>query len=332
MTLPLGNRTDAVGANSTGTYSYTFRILTQNDLRITVRNPSSNVESTLVLTTDYTVSGVGDVGGGSITLVDVDQVWLGTGNFLNTSWPITLRGVESLVQETDIRNQGDYYPEGIEDAFDYQMRISQQQQDQIDRSAKLPETISPATVSMTLPVPSALTLLGWNAAATAITNYVPNTSAFLTKATQSQAQVGTENTAYMTPLRTAEAVAALAPVTLTNAATLTNKRITKRVYSATTLTTLTPEISTFDVFHLTALASALTIANHATSTPTDGEQMIIRLLDNATARALTWGSAYVAKGGTALPTTTTISKNIAIGFEYNSNLAKWNLLAVALEA
>ena len=114
--------------------------------------------------------------------------------------------------------------------------------------------------------------------------------------------------------------------------TLSNKRRTLRVYSAANNASLTPEIDTYDVFHLTAMSAATTINNHSTSTPTDGEMMILRFLDNATARALTWGTAYVAKAGTALPTTTTLSKNLSCLFQYNSNLAKWNLLASGVEA
>lgn len=114
--------------------------------------------------------------------------------------------------------------------------------------------------------------------------------------------------------------------------TLTNKRITARVYSTTSTSTLTPEKDTYDIFHLTALAANLTIANPSTTTPNDGDQIRIRLLDNGTARTISFGTAYVAKGGIALPTTTTISKNMEFGFEYNANLSKWNLLALAQEA
>lgn len=119
---------------------------------------------------------------------------------------------------------------------------------------------------------------------------------------------------------------------LTDAQTFTNKRNTKRVYTNTSVATLTPEIDTYDLFHLTAQAAALTIANHSTSTPTDGEQMKIRLLDNGTARALTFGTNYVAKAGVALPTTTVISKNMEMLFEWNGNLSKWNLMAIGQEA
>jgi len=106
----------------------------------------------------------------------------------------------------------------------------------------------------------------------------------------------------------------------------------KRVYSTTSLATLTPEIASYDLFHLTAQAEALTIANHSTSTPTDGEQMKIRLLDNGTPRAITYGTNYVAKAGVALPTTTIASKNLEMMFEWNANLSKWNLMATGQEA
>jgi hypothetical protein len=114
--------------------------------------------------------------------------------------------------------------------------------------------------------------------------------------------------------------------------TLTNKRITRRVYSTTTLTTLTPEIANYDEFALTALTSALTIANHSTSTPADGDKMIISITPDATPRAFTWGDKYVAKAGVALPTTTTASKTIVMGFRWDAGLAKWNLLASGIEA
>ena len=124
--------------------------------------------------------------------------------------------------------------------------------------------------------------------------------------------------------------------TVTNAVTLTNKRITPRIYTTTSLAgtpgTLTPEINTYDYFELTAQAAALNIANMSTSTPTGGEKMIIAITSDATPRALTYGTAYVAKGGVALPSTTVASKTTTLGFIFNAGLAKWNLVAVAQEA
>lgn len=128
------------------------------------------------------------------------------------------------------------------------------------------------------------------------------------------------------------ASAAVALLTETLAAVVTNKRIQPRVYTAASTATLTPEISTYDVFDLTAQAAGLTIANHSTSTPADGEQMRIRVKDNGTARALTFGSNYSIAGGIALPTTTTISKQMTMGFEWYAGLSKWVLVALAEEA
>lgn len=115
--------------------------------------------------------------------------------------------------------------------------------------------------------------------------------------------------------------------------TLKNKRITPRVFTTASTATLTPETE-FDLFHITALAVNITIANHSISIPTDGEEIRIQLLDNGIARTITFGTNYVAKGGIALPTTTIANKNMQMKFEYNTNISggKWNLLALAKEA
>lgn len=128
------------------------------------------------------------------------------------------------------------------------------------------------------------------------------------------------------------AVEGVSVLTTSNTKTVTNKRYQPRVYTATNNASLTPEIDTYDVFHLTAMSAATTINNHSTSTPADGEIIEIRFLDNGTARALTWGTNYVAKAGVALPTTTTLSKNLTCLFEWNANLSKWNLMFSGVEA
>lgn len=121
-------------------------------------------------------------------------------------------------------------------------------------------------------------------------------------------------------------------LTASNTVTETNKRKQPRVYSAANNASLTPEIDTYDIFHLTAMSAATTINNKSTSTPADGELMQFRFLDNGTARGLSWGTDYVAKAGVALPTTTVLSKNLTLLFEWNANLTKWNLIASGQEA
>lgn len=145
------NRVSATGNGTTATYSYTFKIFLNTELLVTVRSPVDDSETTLTLTTHYTVSGVGESGGGSITLVNGAFDWIDGSGYLDSSWVLTMRRVVALTQETDIRNQGSFFPETHEDVFDKHIMIDQQQQDELDRSMKLAETVDVADFDPTLP-------------------------------------------------------------------------------------------------------------------------------------------------------------------------------------
>jgi hypothetical protein len=112
--------------------------------------------------------------------------------------------------------------------------------------------------------------------------------------------------------------------------TLTNKRVDPRVVSAASASSLTPSIATADIYAYTALAAGLTI-NAPTGTPVDGNRLMFRLLDNGTARALTWNATYTAIGVT-LPTTTVANKTTYVGCIYNANNTRWDVIAVATQA
>jgi hypothetical protein len=118
--------------------------------------------------------------------------------------------------------------------------------------------------------------------------------------------------------------------TLAGTETLTNKRVDPRVTSAASASTLTPSVATADVYAYTALAAGLTI-NAPTGTPVDGDKLIFRILDNGTARALTWDATYTVIGVT-LPTTTTASKTTYVGCIYNANNTRWDVIAVTTQA
>ena len=135
------SRNDYIGNDTTDTYDYTYKIFDEEHLLVTVRD-TENVETTLALTADYTVTGVGDADGGSITL---------TAGNLADGYAITIRRVVPVTQPTDIRNQGDFYPETHEDAFDRMVMISQQQQDELDRSMKMSETVGGSSFDPTIP-------------------------------------------------------------------------------------------------------------------------------------------------------------------------------------
>lgn len=113
-------------------------------------------------------------------------------------------------------------------------------------------------------------------------------------------------------------------------ATLTNKRITKRVSTVADTATLTIASDDYDGAKVTALAQAMTIAA-PTGTPTAMQSLIIRIKDNGTARALTWNAAFRAVGVT-LPTTTVLSKTVYVGAIWNSDDSVWDAIAVAQQA
>jgi hypothetical protein len=145
------SRNDYTGSDAVLIYAYSFRIFSDTDLRVTVRKISTGVETTLTKTTDYTVSGVGSTSGGNATLVNAGQSWLNVDGTLSSAYKLTIRRVRPLTQQTDIRNQGTYFPEIQEDALDHGIMVAQQQQDGIDRSVKLPETLPASSFSAVLP-------------------------------------------------------------------------------------------------------------------------------------------------------------------------------------
>jgi hypothetical protein len=115
----------------------------------------------------------------------------------------------------------------------------------------------------------------------------------------------------------------------TDTQTLTSKRITSRVGTTASTSTLTIDADVTDQYNVTALAASMTIAA-PTGTPTDGQKLLIRILDNGTARGLTWNAIFRAVG-TVLPTTTVISKTTYVGAVYNVAAVKWDVIGVVTQ-
>lgn len=119
--------------------------------------------------------------------------------------------------------------------------------------------------------------------------------------------------------------------TVSSTDTLTNKRVTPRVNTVASSATPTMNSDTTDFFTITALAAAITsMTTNLSGTPTGGQKLTIRILDNGTARAITWGASFASRGGT-LPTTTVISKYLYVGFIWNDVAATWDCIATAQE-
>ena len=102
-----------------------------------------------------------------------------------------------------------------------------------------------------------------------------------------------------------------------------------RVQTVSSSATVTAT-NTNDIVTITAQAVGLTLAN-PTGTFVEGQSLIIRIKDNGTARAITYGANFRAIGVTA-PTTTTANKTTYIGCIYNSTDTKFDIVGVCTEA
>lgn len=101
------------------------------------------------------------------------------------------------------------------------------------------------------------------------------------------------------------------------------------IQSVASSATVTPTFLD-DIVQITAQAAALTLAN-PTGTEIPGLGMVIRIKDDGTARAITYGSQYRAIGVT-LPTTTVLSKTTYLSMIFNDTDTKWDVLTVRTEA
>lgn len=140
-------------------YTYDFKIYEDDDIDV-ITSDSSLSETTLVLNTDYTVSGAGDTGGGTVTLI--------TGATCASNYILTLLRNIDITQDTDFSDGSTLTAAGIEAPPDKSRIIDQQLKESISRSLKLPKSSTLSDVDV--PV-SASRSIGWNSAGTALTTY-----------------------------------------------------------------------------------------------------------------------------------------------------------------
>ena len=121
-----------VGTGSASVFPFTFKVFAASDLDVIRLNSSTGVETTLVLTTDYTVTLNGNQNtnpGGSVTLV---------AGALASGFTLTITSDIANLQPTDLTNQGGFYPEVITDSLDRATIQIQQMADDLTRSIKTP--------------------------------------------------------------------------------------------------------------------------------------------------------------------------------------------------
>jgi len=106
----------------------------------------------------------------------------------------------------------------------------------------------------------------------------------------------------------------------------------ERVNGEASNATPTPNCDTTDMYYLSALAADATFQIPA-GTPTAGQHLIFRILDNGVAHALALVAGpggYISRGAT-WPATTVAGKSLYLGFIYNEIATIWDCVAAAQE-
>lgn len=122
------------------TFSYGFLIPSQDDLVVTITD--STGAETVLLTSEYTVTGIDDPDGGIVT-------YPVSGSALALLSFITIARDLPLEQNTDLVNQSGYYPQVVEDALDYGIMVSQQINGEFSRALVAP--LSDPAANLTIP-------------------------------------------------------------------------------------------------------------------------------------------------------------------------------------
>ena len=119
------------GNGSTTQFNYTFKIADDDEIQVIIRS-STGTETVKTKTTHYTVAGVGNANGGSITFQ--------SGHIPTATETVVLRRSTPQTQGLDLIENDPMPADNIETAYDKLTAISQELQEQVDRSLKISRT------------------------------------------------------------------------------------------------------------------------------------------------------------------------------------------------
>lgn len=122
---------DYTGNGVTTSFPYTFRIFKKSDLVVQVVDLNENITE-LILDTDYTVTGAGGYSGGNVILMAA----------LANGYQISISRELPVTQETDLRNQGKFFAEVHEDAFDKLTMLIQQVRSRLRLALRKPSFVA----------------------------------------------------------------------------------------------------------------------------------------------------------------------------------------------
>jgi len=129
------------GNGSTTAFNYTFKITDQDDIDVIIRS-ADGTETTKTITTHYTVSGVGNAGGGTVTFT--------SGNIPTATETVVLRRDTPQTQGVDLIENDPLPANTLEDAYDKLTSIAQELQEESDRSIKISRTNTMTSTEFTV--------------------------------------------------------------------------------------------------------------------------------------------------------------------------------------
>lgn len=197
-------------------YAFTFRALVTapSDIKAIIRNSVTGVSEDMEYVEDlpeepteddrlkYTVA-VNDDGIGGV----VELAWAS-----DDTNELTIYRETTDIQSSAYEDYNQFPASTVESDFDRRTMVTQEINETIDRAIRLPITTDADTE---MPEPVADAFIGWNSDGDALENKELPDPSTLVKATQEDAEAGTNNDKFMTPLRTKEAIDALVvPVTV----------------------------------------------------------------------------------------------------------------------
>lgn len=148
-------------------FSYTFKIFDESDIKV-ILTDTSGADTVQTIVTHYSVSGVGNDAGGSVTFVTAPT----------NLYTVTLKRDEPFTQEIDYVEGDDFAADSHEEGLDRSTMRDQTLNEVIDRAVTLSEG---STLSgITLPSPEANKLIAWNGSANNLINATSVISSNLT--------------------------------------------------------------------------------------------------------------------------------------------------------
>ena len=135
------NKVSASGNGTQDTFAYTFKIFEDGDLDVYIRS-SDGTETLKTITTHYTVTNAGNEAGGNVVFT--------SGNIPASTESVIIQRKLGLTQGTDYVENDPFPAESHEEALDRLTFITQQMQEEIDRSIKASVTNTISSTEFTI--------------------------------------------------------------------------------------------------------------------------------------------------------------------------------------